>query len=337
MNKKLAISALFLIILGTCTARAQSDWRTPVAKSLNNVPKLENLRLDVTFLSDSLRQGRGRGSAGHSDAALYIQQRLEQAGCKPLSGSWCQCFAVNSITDMGHNIIGMLDCSGNPGCDSYIIVGAHYDGLGTINGIVYPGADANASGVAAMIENAFAFSRQLETGFRYSSKIIFAAFDSYMDGRKGAGHFYDSLVRGELIDPLSHKPILPEQIKLMVDIDQIGSSTAQLHKDRPDYLLAIGESSFTSANARKVLNRCNSFYGIGLDLGKSYYNSERFTEMFYTLGDRKHFIAGGIPTIYFTSGITDSTNKAGDNAQSLDYEVLQKRTLLIFRFLEKYF
>ena len=34
----------------------------------------------------------------------------------------------------------------NP-CDSYVIVGAHYDHLGMLDGKIYPGADANASGV----------------------------------------------------------------------------------------------------------------------------------------------------------------------------------------------
>ena len=29
---------------------------------------------------------------------------------------------------------------------------AHYDNLGTLNGRFYPGADANASGVAALLE-----------------------------------------------------------------------------------------------------------------------------------------------------------------------------------------
>lgn len=39
--------------------------------------------------------------------------------------------------------------------------------------------------------------------------------------------------------------------------------------------------------------------------------------------------------MYFTSGITPLTNKPGDTAESLDYEVFRKRVILICRFMEK--
>ena len=57
--------------------------------------------------------------------------------------------------------------------------------------------------------------------------------------------------------------------------------------------------------------------------------------MFYRLGDRGVFIEAGIPTMYFTSGITPLTNTVNDKPENLDYEMLKQRTTLIFRFIEK--
>ena len=54
----------------------------------------------------------------------------------------------------------------------WIVVGAYYDGLGVMGGKTYPGADSNASGVAALIAVANAVRRDCTDG------IIFVAFDA---------------------------------------------------------------------------------------------------------------------------------------------------------------
>ncbi len=286
-------------------------------------------------MTDSLRQGRERGTPGHSDMGFYIGRQLAANGCKGPGGSMKQQFMVTDSTDTGANIIGIMRCAPGNGSGRYIIVGAHYDGLGVIQGVLYPGADANASGTAAMIAISDFFSGQLKAGYTYGSNIIFVAFDSYMDGREGAKAMWKAIRRGALTDPFTGRRIRPENISMMIDLDQIGSSLSPVHADRPDYLIAIGEHSLATASARAALDRCNRHYGLNLDLCKSYYGSANFTDTFYKLGDRKYFISGGVPVMYFTSGITPLTNKPGDTAESLDYEVFRKRVILICRFMEK--
>lgn len=337
MSKKLAIYILLLLFPGGFAATAQSDWRTPQAISIQNGPSAENLQAEVEFFCDSLRQGRGRGSAGHADAAIYIAQRLRDAGCYSLGGSYSHSFTVSTDGTPGHNIMGVLKCAKwNSG--RYIIVGAHYDGLGMINGILYPGADSNASGVAAMLEIAHSFKRQLGSGYSYSGNILFVAFDSYVDGREGSQALWDSIMRGELHDPNTGNRIRPADIIMMVDLDQMGSTLAPVNPNRKDFVIALGEKSLLKPGSKTLLDRCNSFYDINLDIQRSYYGSDNFTDVFYSkLGDRRVFIRAGIPTMYFTSGITETTNKRSDTAAGLNYEVLQRRTTLIFRFLEKSF
>ncbi len=342
MYKNSAISLLLAVILGTCTAFAQSDWRAASEASKANCPDIKDLQDDVAYLSDTLRQGRSRGSKGHAETAAYIIARLKTAGCTGIrtntsaGQTFGQSFTIaNDTTEVGHNIIGILHTASGSAASRYIIVGAHYDGLGTIDGVVYPGADANASGVAALLAIAKAFNRQNADGLSYPGNIIFVAFDAYMDGREGSKAFTRALARGQLSDPSTGRRIRPENIAAMIDMDQIGSSLAPVHKERPDYLIAIGESSLATSSARGALSRCNEFYGTGLDICKTYYGSTAFTDAFYKLGDRKYFIRLGIPTIYFTSGMAPTTNKPEDNAQSLDYDVFRRRATLIFRYIEK--
>lgn len=339
MSKKLVIYIVLMLVLGCTFCHAQADWHKPGATELANAPQIGNIRADVEFLCDTLRQGRARGAAGHSDAAFYIAAQLEQSGCMWVSGMTGRSFEVKDSDVPGHNIIGLMNLpGGNSG--TYVVVGAHYDGLGSINGTVYPGADANASGVAAMLEIARSLHRQAKSGVEYGrygapSAVIFVAFDAYNDGRAGSQAFWNMLQNGGLHDPLTGRRISADDIKMMLDLDQMGSTLAPFSPDKPNYLMVIGQEGLKGAAQITALNRCNLFYGLDLDILDSYYGSERFTQMFYTLGDRRFFIEAGIPTLYFTSGITDLTNKVSDTADSLDYDILCRRTTLIFRFLEK--
>lgn len=333
MNKSLAIISL-LLLSSACFSYAQADWRAVSPASVANYPDTASIYEEVAYISGKGMEGRARGSKGHSNAAFYIGTRLKNLGCKPVNGHHSFSFMMSDSTDVGHNILGIMHCSPKNVPQRYVIVGAHYDGTGIIDGELYPGADANASGVAMMLQIAQTFRKQLESGYSYNSNIIFVAFDSYTDGREGSRRLWQTISRRGIMDSERGVRIRPENISLMIDCDQVGSSMAPVHKDRSDYLIAIGEFSLRSS-AQGILGRCNKFYGTDLDICKTYYGSENFTNAFYRLGDRKHFIRAGIPTMYFTSGITPTTNKTTDTAESLDYKVFRDRIILVFRFLEK--
>lgn len=322
-----SISAVFHCIF----AQSQNEWvLNPIRE--NNYPSTSQLESDVEFLCDSLLQGRSRGCKGHSDAAFFIQRRFRAAGLRPFNGTFVKSFPIGK-NSAGHNIIGLM-FGGNRTEDKYIVVGAHYDNLGIINGILYPGADSNASGVAALLEIASTFNKQRLSNCRYNCNIIFVAFDGYIDGRLGSKAFIEAVEKGRLMNPFTFRVIRKEDIKAMVDMDQIGSSLAPPDIFRSEYLIAIGESSLPQ-QYEGTLERCNKLYGCNLNLYDNYYGSKRFTQAFYTLGDRKYFIRSGIPTIYFTSGITKNNNTPDDKASALDYGLLRKRSILIFRFIEK--
>ena len=84
-----------------------------------------------------------------------------------------------------------------------------------------------------------------------------------------------------------------------------------------------------------MIDFCNRTYAIDMDIDLTYYGSKNFTKMFYRLSDQRVFIDNGIPAVLFTSGITMNTNKTRDTAQTIDLEILRKRILLMYHWLEK--
>ena len=150
----------------------------------------------------------------------------------------------------------------------------------------------------------------------------------------GSVALWKMISNGELTDPVSGKAITPRQIKLMVNIDQIGATLSPLRRERPDYIIMLGNEKLKESK-RGLLEYCNKTLLTNLDLGFDYYGSKQFTTLFYRLSDQRIFIDNGIPSVLFTSGITMKTNKTYDNVASLDYAVLRKRILLMFYWIEK--
>jgi Zn-dependent M28 family amino/carboxypeptidase len=235
---------------------------------------------------------------------------------------------------VGHNVVGLYH-GGYADCDSYIIVGAHFDHIGNLGGKLYPGADANASGTVAMTSIARMMgAMRIATGRRLPSNVIFVGFDGKESDMAGSIALWNMISNGELTDPVSGKAITPRQIKLMVNIDQIGATLSPLRKDRPDYIIMLGNDRLKQSK-RGLLEYCNKNLKTNLDLGFDYYGSEQFTTIFYRLSDQRVFIDHGIPSVLFTSGITMKTNKTYDNVASLDYAVFRRRVLLMFYWIEK--
>ena len=323
----MTMCAIFLCI----SSYAQSTW-SDYAAARNTVWE-EKLEKQVGFLADSICQGRGIGTRGGVEAAAWIAREFEKARLKKMDGSWFKSF-MSEKGQVGHNVVGLYH-GGYADCDSYIIVGAHFDHIGNLGGKLYPGADANASGTVAMTSIARMMgAMRIATGRRLPSNVIFVGFDGKESDMAGSIALWNMISNGELTDPVSGKVITSRQIKLMVNIDQIGATLSPLRKDRPDYIIMLGNDRLKQSK-RGLLEYCNKNLKTNLDLGFDYYGSEQFTTIFYRLSDQRVFIDHGIPSVLFTSGITMKTNKTYDNVASLDYAVFSRRILLMFYWIEK--
>ena len=328
---KSMIFSIIICFLHMNAISAQNVWvrEHEPARQLITEEKLER---EIGFLSDSLCQGRGTGTSGGASAAFWIYHQFEKAGLRKFGDSYAKRFQVNK--DMtGHNIVGMLPSSSRRTSDRYIIVGAHYDHIGMLDGKMYPGADANASGTIAMTSIMEMLSYMQKDGRTYGCNIIFVAFDAKEHSMAGSESFWKQIKYGLLKDPITGKRITSDKIEFMVNIDQIGSTLSPL-SNKKDFIIRLGNDSLKSEN-RETIADVNRFYGLYMDIGLSYYGSENFTKVFYRLSDQKVFVDNGIPAVFFTSGITMNNNKTYDKASTLNYPVLQKRIYLIYHWIDR--
>lgn len=104
------------------------------------------------------------------------------------------------------NVIGYIE--GKTIKDTFIVITAHYDHLGMMGDVIFPGANDNASGTAMMLDLAKYF---VSNPNKYS--IAFIAFAGEEAGLIGSKHYTDN--------PLDKLPL--SKIKFLVNLDLMGS------------------------------------------------------------------------------------------------------------------
>lgn len=294
-----------------------------------------DLEMFVTFMADSLCQGRASGSKGSMEAASKIIRMFKKYELQPLNSehsTYSDSFLLPN-GKIGHNIAGILPCGKKTASSRYVIVTAHYDHLGILNDKMYPGADKNASGVAALVETAHALSVMKRLGRTYRKNIIFVALDGKEFNMAGSKKLCQEILDGKFSNPLNDEVITKDKIAAVVNIDQIGSDMSPLKSGRKDYIIMLQNKRKQHA---RMAGYCNERYGIDLEIADDYYASKDFTRLFYErISDQRPFIENGMDAVMFTSGITMRNNKESDVAESLNYDVLRRRIILIFYWLTR--
>lgn len=195
--------------LGFCAA-------TLAAQNFVVAPALQ--RHVQTLCAEEL-EGRRAGSHGERAAARYLYAALRDAGVLMLTDSLGQDFRISGEGGdiFSQNIVGIVEGADPQLREEYIVVGARYDHLGThvltVDGEpvtqLYPGADANASGVAVLVELA-RMTAQYRGLFRRS--VLFVGFGAGEQGMAGSWYFVNRAF--EQI----------RAVKAMVDLDCLGRS-----------------------------------------------------------------------------------------------------------------
>ncbi|HEY75488.1 MAG TPA: M20/M25/M40 family metallo-hydrolase [Thermoflexia bacterium] len=90
-------------------------------------------------------------------------------------------------TTLTANVVGLWPGSDPELTDEVLLIGAHYDHVGRApDGLLFPGANHNASGVAALLEMARAWK---ETGYRPARTVLFVAWGAEEVGQAGVAHY----------------------------------------------------------------------------------------------------------------------------------------------------
>lgn len=203
-------------------------------------------------------------------------------------------------TVTANNIVAYI-----PGTDSdeYIVVGAHYDHLGTIDNKIYYGADDNASGTAALIEVAKAFDRAYRNGYKPTKSIIFIAFSAEEGGLCGSKYFVDNF-----------KDI--NKVRLMLNLDMIGRCDNK-HANNCNYIY-LNSSHLPDDLKQQCTKTCNK-YGLTADYSSNLRGS-----------DSKSFSNKGLTTIFFFTGLHKDYHKPSDTKSKIDYGKVTKVSKIVF-------
>ena len=328
MTKIVKISIFFLFACALPSA-AQGVRYTVSPVNAESVLRESQLRETVARLTDPAGGGRAMGTEGGAKTAAWLSSAFGEIGLTPLSGTFQHGFTAGGV--FGRNVIGLIP--GSAAVPRYVVLMAHFDSLGRLGDTFYPGADSNASGVAALLELARMMMHMHDIRRNYGASLLVVALDGKEKDLAGADELWRRISEGRLLDPVAGKPVSAADIAFAVNLDQIGATLSPLTKGNPDYLLMLSDAA---SGRRSTLENVNRERHIGLELGYDYYGSKDFTRLFYErVSDQRVFLSHGIPAVMFTSGITLNNNKPYDDAASLDYVVLRKRVQLIFYYLDK--
>jgi hypothetical protein len=227
-RRLIGLSAAAVLCVSTWTAtrrdgRAIAAQSAPVATgraATTRVDAAELMRV-VRELASPRYEGRRTSTAGGRAARAFVRHAFADLGLQPAGDRFEQPFQFTpsiarrpppgtapATYDDAANVVGVVD--GTASGARAIVVSAHYDHLGVQNGRMYPGADDNASGVAALL----AIARHVKA-HPLRHPILFAAFDAEELGLRGAKTF------------LASPPRPRREIALNVNLDMVSRNDRQ--------------------------------------------------------------------------------------------------------------
>ena len=184
------------------------------------------------------------------------------------------------------NVLAFLPGSDLQKADDILVIGAHRDHFGQQAGLLFPGADDNASGTAVMLEVARAMAK---AGARGRGTILFVSFSGEEQGLVGSRLYLE-------------RPVAPiGSTKAMINIDHAGIGNGRL---------TIGVTGFEKSVALEAGQR------VGLTEKLDLFG-------FFPGGDHVPFKEAGVPTITVVSGgVHPHFHQPTDSADTVDPEIL---------------
>jgi len=314
------ISLLSVSIVGQNSSKKSADniqIKDNAVIYANTITKQDLTDLVFVLASDKF-EGRKTGEHGQKLAANYIASCYKKIKVKAADteGTYFQhipqrYFRGRSKND-SENVVAYIKGSEKP--NEYIVISAHYDHLGIRGNKIYNGADDDASGNSAVLEIAEAFQKAVKDGFGPKRSIIFLHVTGEEEGLFGSKYYTEN-------------PIFPlDGTVANLNIDMIGRVDKQ-HENNPEFVYLIGADKLSSElhNLSEDMNK--KYTNLQLDYT---YNNENDPNRFYYRSDHYNFAKNNIPIIFYFNGVHKDYHKSSDTADKIRYDLLQKRTKLVF-------
>lgn len=263
------------------------------ADEFTSKEKIETL---MNYLASDELEGRDSGSKGIELAARFIEEYLGNNGVAPYYKTYRD--TLSNFRKPAYNIVGVVEGNDPNLKNEYIVIGAHYDHIGTIKpergDYIANGANDNASGTTTVMEIARYF------GGNTSNKrsLIFAFFSAEEKGLLGSKHMAKNMKEDGL------------NLYTMLNFEMVG-----VPMKGKDYELFI--TGYNKSNLAEVSNKYGGENFIGFS------RTSREYELFQR-SDNYHFYREfRVPSHTYCA--FDFTNfayyhKVGDEVSEMDFE-----------------
>ena len=184
-----------------------------VAQSSNTITS--DVEVIMNFLASDELEGRDTGSKGLEKAAHFIESEFKKAGVQPYFETYLDAFDAKGTPT--YNVVGYLKGTDPDLTNEFVVIGAHFDHIGTAKAVggdaIANGANDNAAGSTAVISLAKYFAKAKNN----KRSVLFVLFGAEEKGLLGSKHLAKvlkdknldlyTMVNFEMIGvPLNNKP-----------------------------------------------------------------------------------------------------------------------------------
>jgi len=311
-NCTLVLVLCALMSLPVTQSAAQAQAGTAV-----DAPSADNLMRHIYALADDSMMGRGTETPEYDTAARDVAETLRGYALVPdrrLGGSglqrYYQYFGYESPGPLwehgsleSHNVIGIVPGTDPELSSEHVVVGAHLDHLGVVDGEVMNGASDNASGVAVMLEVARLISRRPP-----SRTVVFVAF-----GAEEYGHLGSMVYVQEIPDDV--------QVVANININDVGH-LGKGSGGRP--LLGVLHEERICEDLFDMVRVHGDSAGIAI--------TDRNRDDLFTHGDHYSFYQVDIPAIFFSPPREHEwRHTPQDDPEEMDGAQLQKVASVVYQ------
>lgn len=298
----------------TVVAKFQTQATSPLP-SIVISPEVANSLFAGEPQSASVIFNASYGGAGTTLPAPFLMNQAKKLTMN---------VASSTETVSTQNVVAVWEGSDPVLKNEYVALGAHYDHVGSGcpaigNDRICNGADDDGSGTTALLGMAEALAK---APTRPKRSVLFVWHCGEEKGLWGSRYFTEF-------------PTVPlNQIVAQLNIDMIGRSkkegdTNARNRDLtgPEAVYVIG-STMMSTELETLLNEVNkSFLNLTFD---TRYDAPSDPNRFFFRSDHYNYARKGIPIVFFFSGTHEDYHRAGDTADKIDYQKMEKITRTIY-------
>ena len=290
-----------LIVADTLRPEIDNVYNIPVHKTTNMGPVVCISR----SLADSLLMSIGESLQSRREHDIYAA--AHPAYRKEILNLHKTISITTHFTPIytnAKNVVAFLEGSDPVLKNEIIVVGGHYDHLGTKTRIsrktgepvtrIYNGADDNGSGSVGVLELAQKYARSEN---RPKRSVIFVNFDAEELGLIGSSHFFDDT-----------NAINPRNVKAMINLDMIGRYT-----DEKGLSIIGTNTSKEMKEMQKFIKKSNKALKT-MDFPQN-------TFLFFG-SDHVNFYKHNIPVMFFSTNLHPDYHKPTDTPEKINYQAM---------------